>query len=93
MQTAFATARVRPPRATLLPLRHGGCHGTGERGLVVEERIIPPYHGIIDARLQVSQVAQRADDLPTALLDHRGHVGAVGGSPLTKRDLSPWSVR
>ena len=33
-------------------------------------RIIPRGHGVVDACLQVSQPTQRADDPPTALLDH-----------------------
>src|SRR5262245_14157161 len=52
-------------------------HGTGELRCGVAQGIIPRGYGIIDAGLQVSQMAQRANDAPTDLLDHSGD-GGVG---------------
>ncbi len=65
-------------------LRDGGGQGAGEGGLVVHERIIPRGHGGVDARLQVSEVAQRADDPPADRLDYRGNIGITGRLALEK---------
>ena len=43
-------------------LRHGGDHSAGKLGFVANQGIISRGHGFVDARLQISQVAQRADD-------------------------------
>jgi hypothetical protein len=51
-------------------LRHGGSHGTGECGLVIEPGIISSGHDGINSRLQISQPTQCADDPPADLLDH-----------------------
>ncbi len=59
-------------------LRDRGGHGASERGLVVEQEIIACGHSGVDPRLQVPQVAQRADDPPTDLLEYRGNVRIVG---------------
>ena len=61
-----------------------GRQGASEFGLVVEQRIIPRGHGVVDARLQVSQPTQRADDPPADRLDYRGNVGITGRLALEK---------
>jgi hypothetical protein len=50
-------------------LLDSGGHGASERRLVVKQGIIACGHGGVDARLQVSQPTQRADDPPTDLLE------------------------
>jgi hypothetical protein len=66
-------------------LRDGGRHGAGELGLVVTQRILPRGHGVVDAHLQVSQPAQRADNPPTDRLDHGCDVGVGRHSTVSKR--------
>ena len=61
-----------------------GRQGASEFGIVVEQRIIPRGHGVVDARLQVSQPTQRADDPPADRLDYRGNVGITGRLALEK---------
>jgi hypothetical protein len=56
-------------------LRDRGRHGTGELRLGVAQRIISGSHPAIHARFQIPQPAERADDPPTELLEHRGNVG------------------
>ena len=58
----------------------------GERRLVVAEGIIPRSHGVIDAHLQVSQMAERVHDPPTHLLDHVGDIRVGRGLDREK----PW---
>jgi hypothetical protein len=65
-----------------------GGHGTRELGLVVEQGIIACTHGVVDARLQVSQPPQRADDPPTDLLEDRGNVRIAGRLDLDKARLA-----
>ena len=60
-------------------LLDGGRHGTGELRCGVAQGIIPGGHGGLDARLQIAQPAERADDPPTDLLDHGGDVGVGRG--------------
>src|SRR5262249_53196479 len=78
-------AKTRADTAYVLP---GSCsegdtvldrsrHGAGELRCGVAQGIIPRGYGVIDAGLQVSQMAQRANDAPTDLLDHSGD-GGVG---------------
>jgi len=56
-------------------LLHGGRHGTGELGCVIDQRIISRGHGGVDARFQVPELPQFADDTPADFLDHVGDVG------------------
>jgi hypothetical protein len=65
-------------------LLHRGRHGTGEFGGVVAQRIISRGHGGVDARFQVPELPQCADDAPADLLDHRGDVGIAGRLALEK---------
>src|SRR5262249_40311804 len=78
-------AKTRADTAYVLP---GSCsegdtvldrsrHGAGEFRCGVAQGIIPRGDGVIDAGLQVSQMAQRANDAPTDFLDHSGD-GGVG---------------
>ena len=62
--------------------------GAREGGLVVEEGIIACGHGVVEARRQVSQVAQRTDDPPTALLEHCRNVRIAGRHALEKARLA-----
>lgn len=59
----------------------------GERGLVVEQGLIPGGYGGINARLQVSQVAPRTDDPPADLLEDPGTVRIAGRLGLDKTRL------
>jgi hypothetical protein len=59
-------------------LHDGSRHSTGEFGLVIAQGVIACGRSSVDARLQVSQVAQRADDSPADLLDHLSDIG-IGG--------------
>ena len=70
-------------------LRDGGGQGAGEGGLVVKERIIPRGYGVVEAHLQVSQVAQRVDDSPADRLHHRSDIGIGGRLALDKSRLEP----
>ena len=65
----------------------GGSHGTGELGLVAEEGVIACGHDVVDARLQVSQLAQRANDPPTDLLEHCRNVSIAGRLALDEARL------
>ncbi len=55
-------------------LLHGGRQGTGEFGRVITQGVIACGRSRVNARLQVSQPTQHADDAPTDLLDHGGDV-------------------
>src|SRR5262249_52582079 len=81
--------RLASPLAIGDALLDGGCHGARERGLIVEEGIIPRCHGVLDPRFEVSYPPQCADDPPTDLLDHRGNVGIGGWLALDKARLQP----
>jgi hypothetical protein len=59
-------------------------HGAGEIQFVVEQRIIPSGHSCVNARLQVSQMAQLTDDPPADFLDDVGHVGIAGQLAIDK---------
>src|SRR4030095_6237747 len=65
-------------------LLDGGRHGAGQLGGVIAQRIIACRHCGIDARFQVSQVAQFTDDAPTDVLDHGGDVRVGWGLALHK---------
>jgi hypothetical protein len=67
---------------------HGGGHGAGERRLVVVEGIIPGGHGVSAACLQVSQVAQRADDPAAQLLHDVCHISLAGWLDVDKPRLA-----
>jgi hypothetical protein len=56
-----------PTRDTVLDRRG---HGAGERGLVVAQGVISGGHRRLQARLQIPQPTQHADDAPADLLDH-----------------------
>jgi len=73
-----------PKGATLFDRGH---HGASELGLVVEQRIIACGHSFVDACLQVSPLAQRADDPPADLLEHLGNVSIAGRLDLDKARL------
>jgi hypothetical protein len=50
---ADAPHRLARPLPTGDALLHGGCHGAGERGLMIPQRIIPGGPGGLHARLQI----------------------------------------
>src|SRR5262249_34565126 len=68
-------------------LLHRGGHGTGELGCVIDQRIISRGHGGDDARFQVPELPQFADDPPADRLDLRGDVGIVRRLALEKARL------
>src|SRR5712692_8927796 len=86
----IATSRAHPSHVLSGPLPKGdalrdrGGHGASELGLVVEQGIIACGHSGVDSRLQVPQVAPRADDPPTDLLEYRGNVRIAGRLDLDK---------
>jgi len=56
-------------------LLHRGGHGTGQLRRVVKQGIISRGHGGVDARFQVPELPQCADDAPADLLDYVCDVG------------------
>src|SRR2546428_3904861 len=60
-------------------LLHRSGHSAGEFRRVVAQGIISRDHGGIDACVQVSQMAELADDAMADLLDHVGDVGVGRG--------------
>jgi hypothetical protein len=96
-------ARANPSHLLSGPLTKGptlldsGRQGVSEGGLIVYERIIPRGYSGGAARLQVSQGAQLADDVPADRLDRvscsagadRSNI-SIGGRPaLDKTGLAP----
>ena len=81
---AKACANAPHPLAKGDALLYRGGHGVGEFGSVIDQRIIAGGHRRVEARLQVSQPPQRADDSMADLLDHRSNVGIGGGLTLDK---------
>src|SRR5262249_7179810 len=67
-ETAPVPSGACPPSDSLLA---GGGHRPGERRLVIPQRILSGGHGGLHARFQIAQPAERTDDPPAALLDHR----------------------
>ena len=59
-------------------LLHRGGHGAGELGSVVTQGVIACRHSGIEARFQVPQLAELADDPMADLRDDRGNIG-IGG--------------
>jgi len=55
-------------------LLHRGRHGAGQLGGVIDQRIISRGHGDVEARFQVPELPQFANDAPADLLDHVGDV-------------------
>jgi len=56
-------------------LLHRGRHGTGEFRCVVPQGVIACRHNGVEARFQVPELPQCAEDTPADLLDHRCNVG------------------
>jgi hypothetical protein len=56
----------------------------GELGGVIDQRIISRGHGGVDARFQVPELPQFADDTLADVLDHVGDVGIAGRLALKK---------
>jgi hypothetical protein len=75
------------PLANGEALLHGGDHGAGEFGGVIDQRIIAGRHRGIEARVQVSQAAQCTDDAPADVLDHGGNISIGGRFALDKAQL------
>src|SRR5712691_3852267 len=55
-------------------LLDGGRQGTGQLGRVITQGVIACGRSRVNARLQVSQPTQRADDPPADLRDDRGNI-------------------
>ena len=61
-------------------LLHRGGQSVGEFRHFFDGGIIAGCYGSIDARLQIAQLAQPADDAPADRLDHSGDVGIAVGA-------------
>src|SRR5215831_13954505 len=85
-------AKTRADTADVLPgpvpkgdaLLYRGCHGVGEFRGGLAQGIIPGGHGGLDARFQIAQLAELANDSVADLPDHGGNVRVGRGLALEK---------
>jgi hypothetical protein len=71
-------------------LLHRGRHGTGQLRRVITQGVIACGRRSVEARLQVSQPTQRADDPPADRRDDRGNIGIGGRIALDKPRFEPF---